>query len=620
MEFVLKTQNIQFKINFKYASYFFSYEVIVVRNGLRKHPYVINNFVCKSLSFAESLCAISSIYLLIAMTIDKLICVLIPLKVGQLLTPAKARIIVTCILITSALISSYQLFDKRMFLFEADADDEPGSSSSSSVTTTTAASETTATITSIIQALNQTSGNTQQQQQQPKTKKRISYDCDSNWPNFKNDWTLINNIIRVFIPFCLLCICNSWIAVALAKATRNTEALFANRDNEHSSTHRAEATASPASPTATSQQFFKKTFKKNKNTGLHLAVEASSQATPAGCRSNSMDAGYLTDPDQYEFSNNGKKMGAQSVKLSRNRQHKNSIHMSSNRHIASRANTNQHISIMLLAVSVGFILLNLPFAIRTLFHRQFSENFKLLDYIYHDDNMFKTRTSKTEIENTVKYEFFSSITHLLLDLNYIANFFLYFFSGSRFRSQLYAMFKCQKEAKTNMNFTNAHFINKRGSVKQDLSTSVGGIGLRAASLAAADSSSVVFMNNSIARNINDRRRSNESDSSKTLSLLKKKLFMRKKFNSESNSLEERAPSTTHIPGPCPPDSPFLNIHYKSNNRFVGNNSAVNNEIVPFLYNDSVAAADANNTISQLKSPDSNNNNGKSEGVMRNSEF
>ena len=61
--------------------------------------------------------------------------------------------------------------------------------------------------------------------------------------------------------------------------------------------------------------------------------------------------------------------------------------------------------------------------------------------------MFTMHTSKKEFEYAIKYEFFSALTHLLLDLNYLANFFLYFFSGSRFRLQLTAMFTCAANRK-----------------------------------------------------------------------------------------------------------------------------------------------------------------------------
>jgi hypothetical protein len=106
----------------------FVYEVIVVRNGLREHPLVITSFLCKFLSFSECLCAVSAIYLLIAMSIDKLICVLAPLKVSQILTTNKARIIFSCILFISGIMASYNLFDKRVFKLDSDFDETSSSS------------------------------------------------------------------------------------------------------------------------------------------------------------------------------------------------------------------------------------------------------------------------------------------------------------------------------------------------------------------------------------------------------------------------------------------------------------------------------------------------------------
>ena len=102
----------------------FVYEVIVVRNGLREHPLVITSFLCKFLGFSECLCAVSAIYVLIAMSIDKLICVLAPLKVSQILTTNKARFIFSCILFSSALMASYNLFDRRVFILNSNLDDD----------------------------------------------------------------------------------------------------------------------------------------------------------------------------------------------------------------------------------------------------------------------------------------------------------------------------------------------------------------------------------------------------------------------------------------------------------------------------------------------------------------
>lgn len=91
----------------------FIHESLVVRNAVREKPIVINSFMCKFISFFESTCTISSIYLLIAMSIDKLICVLMPLKVNQLLTPTKAKIVTTSILMLASLFSSYEMFAQQ---------------------------------------------------------------------------------------------------------------------------------------------------------------------------------------------------------------------------------------------------------------------------------------------------------------------------------------------------------------------------------------------------------------------------------------------------------------------------------------------------------------------------
>lgn len=149
--------------------------------------------LCKSLSFAESLCAISSIYLLIAMTVDKLICVLLPLKVSQLLTPNKARIVFACLFTFSTTISSYNLVVKEAYPH----------------------------------AKKPLVGHLVDNGSQEETN-MYPYDCKtkSEYSDYEISWTLFDNVIRVFIPFIMLCICNSWIAVALAKASRRTEELF----------------------------------------------------------------------------------------------------------------------------------------------------------------------------------------------------------------------------------------------------------------------------------------------------------------------------------------------------------------------------------------------------------
>ncbi|RMZ97574.1 neuropeptide FF receptor 2-like [Brachionus plicatilis] len=183
-------------------------EIVVVRNGLRQEPWAINSFVCKFLSFSESCSAISSIYILIAMSFEKLICVLAPLQVGLILTRFKAKIASLSILIVAGLISSYNLFDRRVFVFEWFEEIEQNNLHS-----------------------NETLKNYSITRE---SQKRVSYDCDSRWPKKKNDWLLLNNIIRVFLPIILLCACNSWIIVALTKAKKNSQVLFSTNANRQS--------------------------------------------------------------------------------------------------------------------------------------------------------------------------------------------------------------------------------------------------------------------------------------------------------------------------------------------------------------------------------------------------
>lgn len=338
-------------------------EIIVVRNGLRQDPWKINSLLCKFLSFFESCAAISSIYILIVMSFEKLICVIMPLEVGIIFTRFKAKIIFLSILVISGLISSYNFFDKEAFIFEWFEE---------------------------IQRKNFYHKTNFKNNTVGKVKiKRVSYDCDSKWPQKKNDWLLFNNLIRVFLPIILLCACNFWIIVALAKAKKKSQALFS------------------------SDRYCKITYSNKNSQSIKLKIRKMSKL-----------------PDKC--------LEKQSSRLNFDRAKK-----ISNINLQAKKNA-QHISIMLVAISVGFVICNLPFAIRTLFHRYFSEKFKLIDYLYYSENLFTLTTSRKEILNSVKYEFFSSLTYLLLDLNYIMNFFFFFLSGSRFRTQLFTIFKCAK--------------------------------------------------------------------------------------------------------------------------------------------------------------------------------
>lgn len=392
-------------------------EIIVVRNGIRANPIALTSFVCKILSFLESMCAISSIYLLIAMSIDKLVCVLIPLKVGQLLTPTKAKIYFSVILVLVAIFSSYDLFDKRVYVWQKNIEPEIKDKSIdlSSLKNVT---------TRIMKITNSSSTKTSVRTNESH-KLRLEYDCDSNWPEKRKDWILINNIVRVFFPIFMLCFCNTSIAIALTKAQKRANAMFNESEKGDDESKR------------TNHLMLRKFGKKK----LDKPNMSSSSDSEDEFKSNNEinQKSVKFQPEQIKRDKHRKETLASESKKSKQK--------SSALFMRNRNNT-QHISLMLLAVSIGFIVLNLPFAIRTLFHRQFEEHF-MID-IYHENNSLSTEFSKTQLENSIKFEFFSILTYFLLDLNYIANFFLYFFSGNKFRTQLFELFKPKDKYASNM--------------------------------------------------------------------------------------------------------------------------------------------------------------------------
>ena len=450
-------------------------EIIVVRNGQRANPFIITSFMCKFISFCESTCAISSIYLLIAMSIDKLICVLSPLKVSQILTPAKARITFAIVLILSMFISSYNLFDKRVYELELntelEAENAPRPVSTTTSTTTT--STTSYLVLNYTNLYNSTSSKRlisidESNSNRNKTIK-INYDCDSNWPHRKNDWILFNNIIRVFLPILSLCICNSWIVCALAKAKKNTDALFGNNKPSASPEHKGKDLLRKhikANNKSEETNVKLKNLRRLSNKNINNNNNNNNNNNSSDSENEFQDDYDEEEVDEFKINSkaNAKNINKNNLYVSNRLSNSTSFQTSSSQLNSKifikggRSNTH-HISIMLFAVSFGFVLLNLPFAIRTIFHRQFSEQFKILDYLYQTDNLFALTTSKTEINNAVIYEFFSSLTHLLLDLNYIGNFFLYFFSGTRFRAQLVSLLKCEPSQEQNKKYTSMSQIN-----------------------------------------------------------------------------------------------------------------------------------------------------------------
>jgi hypothetical protein len=258
----------------------FLHEIIVVRNAVRTNPIFINSYMCKFLFFFESLCSISAIFLLITMSIDKLICVLKPLKANQILSSFKAKIIVFIIILISASISSYELITQTAVELPIPIIEE----SKINITNN--------------KSINNNNNNF------------IRYDCDSQWPENYEYWILFNHGIKVFLPIIMICFCNSWIVIELARKTRFTNNLFKNE------------------------------FLDSKRKNISYSSEINDN-------NNQLD-------DENKIVN--RKFDIVSLHSS-NRN--NTIELRKSNHWTSinlkRKNTTQHISIMLFAVSFGFV-------------------------------------------------------------------------------------------------------------------------------------------------------------------------------------------------------------------------------------------------------------------------
>ncbi len=231
------------------------------------------------------------------------------------------------------------------------------------------------------------------------------------------------------MPILTLCFCNSWITIAISRAKRNSKALF--------------------------QSVYIQTYRYNNNS----QIEADNKSGIIVRKRKSLLPRRSLDTDL-----------SISISMKENNNRKSSTasaYGTNSKSISSRggamSSSSHHISIMLLTISIGFIVLNLPFAIHTIFHKHYSSKFKVrFDY---DDFKIVGKASKEEALNSVRYftvyySFFDSISHFLRDLNFIANFFFYFFSGSRFRNHLFNMF-------SNLNY-NKKKTNARKKQKQQL--------------------------------------------------------------------------------------------------------------------------------------------------------
>ena len=356
-------------------------ETIVVRNSLRDHPLVITSFMCKWLSFFEECTAITSIYLLIAMSVDKLVCVLRPLEVGQLLTPRRAKCTFVLIFVASAIASAYNLFDKRAFKFESSEIDttshpqqqqqqhEQQSGESTSIADTYAPSINGTNYDGLPSLLLQPAplATSQSSISSSPVEYRVAYDCDSNWPELVNDWILFSNIVRVFLPIALLCLFNSGIVISLYRETKRSNTLFskAARQSVRQEDEQQHAHGGGGGGGGYTMQLDPVAKASRATSRLLLPLSTSTVTTQPNA--NEQTIPYRHRPTRasiaaYKETNKKSKIPLINIR---------------DRNVSQQIS----ISVMLFAVSFGFVVLNLPFAIRTLFHRQFKENFKLLDYL-----------------------------------------------------------------------------------------------------------------------------------------------------------------------------------------------------------------------------------------------
>jgi hypothetical protein len=344
----------------------FIYEVVIIQNQRRASPIAISSLFCKLIHFGETLFSVSAIYLLIAMAIDKLICVVYPLWVFSVLTRKTARNVCIVISVIAAINASFHLFNQRVQVL--DYSDNESVDESSSPADADAAT-------------------------------KYVYDCDSKWPDLANKMRLVDNFVRVFIPIVVLFICNSFIAITLIKNRKVNEQLFSHSDSLRNTTIRGSSGAN----------------------GLIVLLGRNSRTSDTSV-SNDNCATLERRRTTVKRS-----LKPDAGELSKARYQRNSYYA----------------LVMLFSVTLGFVMLNLPFAVKTLLQALLSDKFIILDYVYHGNHVYE-RLTKVDIINAVKYDFFANFTHFLIDLSYVVNFFLYFFAGSKFRSQLFSMFKKQK--------------------------------------------------------------------------------------------------------------------------------------------------------------------------------
>jgi len=145
------------------------HEFIVINNDKREVKIQLNSFFCKIMYFFSSVFKITSIYLLILMSVDRLIATVSPFKVLSSMRPKRSKILFTILFLFSIIYSlCYILVEFQ----------EQNNANSTNITENNSK----------------------------------SYECK---PNMK--MSITNDIVYIFIPILLLFTCNLFIHISLSK-------------------------------------------------------------------------------------------------------------------------------------------------------------------------------------------------------------------------------------------------------------------------------------------------------------------------------------------------------------------------------------------------------------------
>jgi hypothetical protein len=240
-----------------------------------------------------------------------------------------------------------------------------------------------------------------------------SYSCYEKNESIKNHFELIDNIIRVFIPIILLCFCNATIICFYVRAGKKTVIVARSSSADSLSV----SSNILRKPSQVSKFHVNSPQEENLLTIPHIAriiKDRNSQGSISEDFSSTLNKSFVSLKSTCLTDINKKK----NFKI---RAHNSKIDKSSN-----------YMTAILLTVSFGFIALNLPYAIYAIHYS------KILPSLHSE------KLNKKNLWLLARYEFFGYTTHFLLDLNYLANFFFYFLSGSKFRKRLYSIFSFKK--------------------------------------------------------------------------------------------------------------------------------------------------------------------------------